>query len=414
MAKKNYINVLLISWSWIIGWLINYVYHPIMLQYLTIEQFWEFWSLVWIFNLLWVLIVWLGLFLNKEISANLENKEKIKYIFLESFKLLWLIGLILYIIFIFCSPLIWDFLKIDDYKIIILVGLIIVLSFMWASEWATLKWLKIFGLIWFNSISWPLIKLLVWFILIYHWFSLYWAIIWFITSSIITFFISLLYILFYFRKVNKVWTTKELIKDFYKNKRQILNFFLVSSFFAVLMNIDVIIVKNIFDDKTAWIYAWIAVISKFLIFLILSIETVYYWQIMEYSKKKVPIHLIKNPLILMILVSILAIFVNYFVWWFVLKIVKEELSDYTYIYLLSLIYYSLLAFISFFVKILVWWWKYYINNILWLLTMWLFVVIYTIWNSSLESFIYSFISVWIVWVIVSWIAFFREYRNSIN
>ena len=153
--------------------------------------------------------------------------------------------------------------------------------------------------------------------------------------------------------------------------------------------------------------------KRSIIFLVLSIETVYYWQIMEYSKKKIPFQLVRNPLILIFGVSVLAIFVNYFVWWFFLKLIKQELSNYTYIYLLTLVYYSLLAFISFFTKVLVWWGKYYINYVLGILTIWLFVMVYTIWNSSLESFVYSFILVWIVWVIVSWIAFFREYKRLV-
>jgi len=42
------------------------------------------------------------------------------------------------------------------------------------------------------------------------------------------------------------------------------------------MNIDILIVKNIFDGEIVGYYAAISVIAKFLVFLGLSIETVYY------------------------------------------------------------------------------------------------------------------------------------------
>jgi hypothetical protein len=43
----------------------------------------------------------------------------------------------------------------------------------------------------------------------------------------------------------------------------------------------------------------VAVLGKFLIFLLLSIETVYYGQILEQAKDKIPVQLIRNPLVLM-------------------------------------------------------------------------------------------------------------------
>jgi hypothetical protein len=76
------------------------------------------------------------------------------------------------------------------------------------------------------------------------------------------------------------------------------------------MNIDVIFVQNIFDSTQAGAYVGIAVLGKFLIFLLLSIETVYYGQILEQKKESLPSHLIKNPLILMGITIICAIGFN--------------------------------------------------------------------------------------------------------
>ncbi len=146
--------------------------------------------------------------------------------------------------------------------------------------------------------------------------------------------------------------------------------------------------------------------------MFLSIETVYYWQIMEYKKENLPSHLIKNPLILIIIWSIWAIWVNYFLWALILNLLKAELADYTQVYLLILGFYSLLAFISFFAKILIWWGKYSVNYLFWMLSILLISFSYLFWQSSLENFVYSFIASAFIWVIWIWYMFFRELKKE--
>lgn len=412
MTKNNYFNVLLISWSWIIAWIINYAYHPIMLQFLSIEDFWDFASLVGIFNILGILIAWIVLFLNKEYSKNIDNKSRLKYIFTNSFKILFGVWIVLFLIYSLFSSFIRDFLNIDNILIVIIVWLSIVFAFLWASIQSLLRSIKKFHILAFLQIIWPIFKLIIWLWLVLLWFSVFWAIWWFVVSAFLWVIISFIYVKRYFRWIETIWTTKELLKDFVKNKKSILNYFFVSLFFAIFMNIDVILAKNIFDGETAWIYAWISVLWKFLIFLMLSIETVYYWQIMEYSKNNLPFYLIRNPLILMFVWTLWALGVNYFIWEYLLHILKEELSAHTTIYLLILVFYSLLAFISFFTKVLVWWWKYYINYIFGFLSLLLIVIVYTFWTDSLDSFVYSFIFTWMFGLIITWWMFFIEYRKK--
>ena len=410
MAKNNYINILLISWSWIIWGLINYAYHPLMLKFLSIEEFWVFWSLLGIFNILWVLTVWLVLFLNKEVSKNINNKGKIKFIFYESIKIFFFLSLFLYVIFLLFSPIIWRFLNIDNNWLLYIVGLAIILWFLWISSNAVLRWLKKFEFISILAIVNPILKLGIWFILVFLGYKVYWALIWFIITWFLGFWISFFYLYKYFRNTKQIWNTKDLISDFKNSKKDILNFFFISLFFAIFMNIDVILAKNLFDETTAWIYAWISVLWKFLIFLLLSIETVYYSQIMEYDKKNLPKNLIKNPIFLILITSIIAIWFNYFFWEFILRILKKDLKDYVNIYLLTLIYYSFLAFISFFSKILIWWEKYFINYIIWFFTILLIVLVYNFWN-NLENFVLCFIITWILTTFTTWILFFREFKK---
>ena len=406
MARNNYINILLISGSGIIWWLINYAYHPIMLKYLTLEEFWVFWSLVGMFNILWVFTIWFVLFLNREVSKNIENKEKIKFIFIKSTLLFLWIWIFSYFIYFLFSSFIADFLNIKDIKLIYIVWLSIILAFLWIAEVSVLRWLKKFEFLSIISILWPILKLISWFLFIFLWYKVFWAIIWFILWWIFSLIVSYIYLLKILKKYEWKGKIKDLLLDFKKNKFEIWNFFFVSFFFVIFMNIDLILAKNIFDEKTAWIYAWISILWKFLIFLLLSIETVYYSQIMEYKKEKLPNNLIKNPIILLIIISITAILFNFFFWVFILWMLKWELKDYLNIYLLTLVYYSFLAFISFFSKILIWWWKSFVNYIMFFLSILLIILVYSFWN-TLESFVYSFIFVWFIWTVIIWIYFYK-------
>lgn len=412
MIKNNYINVLLISWSGILAWLLNYIYHPIMLQFLSLEAFWEFASLLWIFNILGVLIGGVILFLNKEYSKNIWDITKQKFIFKNSLKLFFLLGCSMFLLYNASSFIIKDFLWIESIWLVVLTWVTIIFWFVSSSIDSLLRSLKRFHIIALLQIIWPISKLGFWVGLVWLWCKVYWAIGWVIISGLIWFMISFFYITHYFKWVKSENNISELLRDFRKNKKSIFNYLLVSLFFALFMNIDVILAKNIFSPWEAGIYAGIGVLWKFLIFMFLSIETVYYGQIMEYKRENLPIHLIKNPLILIVIWSIGAIWVNYFLWSFILNILKAELADYTKVYLLILGFYSLLAFISFFAKILIWWWKYSVNYIFGALSILLIGCAYLFWQSSLENFVYSFISAASIWVISIWYMFFKELKNT--
>lgn len=412
MTKNNYFNVLLISWSWILAWLLNYIYHPIMLQFLTIEAFWEFASLLGIFNILWVLISWIVLFLNKEYSKNIWDITKQNFIFKNSLKLFFLLWCWVFFIYCLSSFIIQDFLWIESIWLVIITGVSMIFWFLSSSIDSLLRSLKKFHIIALLQVVWPITKLAFWVWLVWIWCKVYWAIGWIILSGLIWFMISFFYITHYFKWVKSESNISELLQEFRKNKKSIMNYLLVSLFFALFMNIDIILAKNIFSAEQAWIYAGVSVLWKFLIFMFLSIETVYYWQIMEYKKENLPNHLIKNPLVLITVWSISALVVNYFIGWFILNILKAELAEYTKIYLLILGFYSLLAFISFFAKILIWWGEYWVNYIFWILSILLISFAYLFWQSSLENFVYSFIISWSIGVFLIWYMFFYELKKE--
>lgn len=410
--KNNYLNVLLVSWSWVLAWLLNYIYHPIMIKFLTLEEFWEFWSLVWIFNIFWILIVWFVLFLNKISSQKLEDKSQLKFLFNNSNKIFFIIWFIIYLLFLAFTPIISKFLYIDSYKIVLITWLSIIIWFIWIGVNSILRSIKRFDLIWIMQLVWPLIKLFFWVVLVYLWYWIFWAIWWFILSGFLSFLIGYIYLKRYFYHVSESGNIKEFFSFFNNSKIEIFHFFIVSLIFAILMNIDVILVKNIFDADTAWIYAWISVLWKFLIYLLLSIETVYYWQIMEYNKENLPNHLIINPIVITIVTVILAIVFNLFFWEFILKILKPEFVEFKNIYILNLLYYSTLVFISLFTKILIWWWKFFINYLFLILTTLIIALVYLFWTWSLLSFTLVFLISWSLLSLISWVIFYIELKKS--
>lgn len=410
--KNNYLNVLLVSWSWVLAWLLNYIYHPIMIKFLTLEEFWEFWSLVWIFNIFWILIVWFVLFLNKISSQKLEDKSQLKFLFNNSNKIFFIIWFIIYLLFLAFTPIISKFLYIDSYKIVLITWLSIIIWFIWIGVNSILRSIKRFDLIWIMQLFWPLIKLFFWVVLVYLWYWIFWAIWWFILSGFLSFLIGYIYLKRYFYHVSESGNIKEFFSFFNNSKIEIFHFFIVSLIFAILMNIDVILVKNIFDADTAWIYAWISVLWKFLIYLLLSIETVYYWQIMEYNKENLPNHLIINPIVITIVTVILAIVFNLFFWEFILKILKPEFVEFKNIYILNLLYYSTLVFISLFTKILIWWWKFFINYLFLILTTLIIALVYLFWTWSLLSFTLVFLISWSLLSLISWVIFYIELKKS--
>lgn len=409
--KNNYFNIAVVSGGMVLGGIFNYLYHPFMLQFMSLEDFGTFGSMMSIFNLVGVIATGVILFLNKEVSKNITNISKIKFIYITMLKYMFWVWCILFLLFVLLSPMIASYLNISGISYLVLVGSTIVISLLAAVIMAILRGMKKYEYIGFYQALWPILKMITWVILVYLWYNIYGAIWWVILSGILWLGISLLFLRNIFKQYDATGNSKELLQDFHKNKESIFQFFIVSLFFAVFMNIDVILAKNIFSPTQAGAYAAIAVLGKFLIFLMLSTETVYYGQVMEYSKKTVPKQLIINPLMVLSIIAGGAIFTNLLIGDFVLSILKSELTQFYYIYILSLFYYGLLAYISFFSKILVGWDSHKGNIVLWLWTIGLIISIYTIWSASLEAFVYCFITVgWITTMALGYI-FYSEWKK---
>lgn len=408
--NSNYTNIALISGSGIVWGMISYIYHPVMIHYLTLSEFGEFATLMGVFNILGIFVLWITLFLNKEISKNVKDKEAIFSLFRSSLYLLAILWGLLYILYGLFSPFISLFLH-TDISLILVAWLSIIIACIWVSTDSVLRWTQSWRFLAFVWIFWALLKLILWSIFVIYWLHTLWAIWWILWSSIWTFLLTYLYVEKIFSWTQQIDTSKELRKDIKAQAKEITQFILVSFFFAFLMNIDIILAKNIFDDKTVWIYAGISVLGKFLVFLLISIETVYYSQITEHTKESVSPHFVQNPLVLIIIVSIWAIIINIFIGNFLLNLLKPELAGNLNLYLFILIYYSFLAIISFVSKVLVSWWVYRTNWVLGVASLLLVSGVYTFGKTSLENFITLFIIIGVVTSFLLWLMIHKELKN---
>lgn len=411
--KNNYLNVLLISGSWLLAGVLNYIYHPIMLQFLSLEEFGTFGSLVWIFNILGVIFLWIDLFLTKSYSSRIQNNSKVKYLFLYSLRILFFTGILSFFIFSLLSPFLSSYLKISENYLVLLSGITLIYWVMWVSVWALLKSMRAFHIISIQQILWPVIKLFLWVLLVYLGFEVAGALLAFIIAGIFPLLYGLWHLLKKLKTIQADGSSKSIQNELTEQKNEILQFFLMSFVFALYMNLDVIIAKNLFSPEMSGVYAAIGVLGKFLIFLLLSIETVYYGQIMEHHPKDIPTALLKNPLILISITVLGAIVFNIFLGKWILWILKPWLEEYSYVYILSLVYYGVLAYTSFAMKVLTWWKKYSVNWILLWIWVIFVVLIYTWGVSKISEYIHMLVGLWTITMIISLIAlyYFYSHRN---
>ncbi|MDD2487621.1 MAG: oligosaccharide flippase family protein [Candidatus Gracilibacteria bacterium] len=388
---KNLFYVVLLGLSTIIGGVISYFYHPLMIRYLSINEFAEFESLVGMFNILGVLTSGIGLFLVKEISKNSKSLEKVKSIFLLSNKFLSIAGILIYLIFCLFSPLIRDFLKFDSTLPIILTGIIIIFSFQGTVVGATLQGLKRFKFISAMGIIGQAIKLGFGLLFVILGFKLYGAIGGFLASGLVGFLINFFYVYRLLKDEKHDEDMEGIKKDFKKEFTHVFNFFLLVFLLSIFMNIDLIFAKSFFDGNTAGIYAGLSIIAKFLIFLGGAVETVYYPQIMEYKKEDSPKHFFVNSFLMLLILLASALIFSYFFAPFILDLMKEGFGAYLKLFLMIMTYCGIYNFINLYSKILIGWKNYLVNYLLSAVLVLMIGSLFIFTNGNINTFISIFI-----------------------
>ena len=391
--KSNYFYITILWLTTILWWVVNYIYHILMFRFLEIESFGTFESLVSLFNILWVLTVGFVFFFNKEISWCIDDKKKIKSLFLSSWNMFLYIGILVYLFYLVLTIFLADFLHIIDVKLLWLVWVVLIFSFTNIPLDSLMRGLKLFVGKWFVSLLQPLCKLLFGILFVFIWWEVYGAISWFIFAWVITVIVSYYIVSRSLRDEHWVKDITLFIHNMKQQKKEIFKFVLNSVLFALFMNGDILLVKHLFDWEISWLYAAVSIIAKFLIFLLLTVETVYYSQIMEYSQEEIPYHLIWKPLVLIIIAGVSAWWINYYVGHLILWMMESSLVAWNPIFLWLLLWNTFLAWISFVSKILIWRKVSCANWILLIFIFLLFFWVFFFFRDSLEWFVIYFVSV---------------------
>ncbi len=412
MSKNSLKNIILLWSATVIWWVLNYAYHPLMLHFLSIQEFWEFESLISMFSMLWVFTSWFMLYVNKEVSQLGNDKTNLVRLYVSSVTFFGAIWVLVYLVYLLFVPYLADYLNIDNTILIGMVWISIIFSFLAMPMDATMRGLHKF---WDKSkvMLWtPLFKLCLGVFAVFMGYGLFGAVGAFIVTWAVSIGISIYLLHKYVVFDNSLRDIPRLMKDMRWLKGEVFHFFVASALFAFFMNADILIAKNLFDAYTVWLYAWISVLAKFLLFLLMSIETVYYSQAMEAAKEYIPDHLITNPVALALGATLIAYVWERFVWWFVLWILNAELVQYLPLLSLLILYNWLLAVVSYVSKILVWSWS-VVWNIVFAMMAWVLVLIlYQWWILSLEAYVSTFLMVMCVTTVLLMLVLQRQRRWS--
>ena len=76
-SKSTLKSILRLGTTTLFAGVLSYVYHPLMLQFMSVETFGEFSSMLGVFNILGVLTAGIGLFLMPKIAQQREHAQDI-------------------------------------------------------------------------------------------------------------------------------------------------------------------------------------------------------------------------------------------------------------------------------------------------------------------------------------------------
>ena len=349
--KKDLNNVILLFVTSFVVWIINYFYHPMMMRYLSLKEFWDFATLLAILKIFLVFINSISIFFVKEFVLD-KNWLKTRFLINYIFKKLFLLWIVVFLFFILLWSLIAWFLKIDNINYIYILWFLIFLSFIWVYKWSFFRWKKYFKIISFLKFSNSISRLWFGLILVYFWFNVYGALWWILISKLLFFIIWFIIIKKILKKYPEWKVDKDkILFDFMKNKKQIFIYLIWTFTLALLLNLDIIFAKHFFTENIAWSYAWISIIAKFIIVLSTSIEIVYYPTVV--SNRKINWQLIFKLIFFYIFITFFALVFFYFLWGELLSFLKPWLEKYLNKLYLLIIYCWLLSLLNFIVKILI-------------------------------------------------------------
>ncbi len=274
----NYYFVGLMGIATVCAGVINYLYHPLMVRYLSESDFGLFESLMSFFNVITVIFAWFSLYLTQQVSIHREHPTYINTLYHQRTK--WMIygwGIVMIIVMI-GAPWIQQYLRLPSVRPVIGIAMSLVFTSIGIVYSAILQGRHQFEYMAVSGIVGSILRVAIGMGAVALWYGLYGAVIGVILSGIIVILLQRYWLSPIRWGIPLFYDQKEMYQTFMHEKYTIMRFCIVMMVSIGLTNMDILIVQNLFGVD-AISYIALAVVAKFLIFLWSAIETVYYPQL---------------------------------------------------------------------------------------------------------------------------------------
>ena len=298
----------LIVFATLLGMIINYFFQVIVGRFLGPSDYGIFGSLIAILYIISVFGGAINTSITKISSEFFVKKEitKIKRI-LRIYSLRFIfIGFILAFLFSFFSSFISDFLKTNELFSIILLGISFPLTFLSSNLFGILRGMQRFKEYAIISVSQPIIKLALALILIFLGFKVSGAI-----GSVVISGVFVCILAFYYLK--DVLKEKEERFDRSLLIKYSLPVFILSFCITAMINLDILLIKNLFSSEESGFYVAASTLSKIVFWISGSLIIVMFPKTasLNISEKSKARKIFRTTIVYTFLISLLFLFITF-------------------------------------------------------------------------------------------------------
>jgi len=315
----------------------NYLFHIFMSRSLGPQNYGVLFSLLSLFMILAFPLSTVQMVMTKYVAVynGQENFSQIRFLFTDFFKKLGVVGLVLFIVFLFFSGPISQYLQISTKTPVILIGLFALFSFLMPVVLGTLQGLEHFFYLSLNSAVGAISKFVLAVGLVALGYHVNGALFACVLSVLVTFVLAWLPLRGFLKR-------HEPVKNI--SRKEVYEFFIpvfaALSFYGLLAYQDVVLVKHWFDPELAGAYATAAILGKAFLFPAQSLAMAMYPKISQaYARKEETVGLLKHTLLLTAGVLGVGLVITFFFPEFLGRLLmkKGNLSNETFILVVQLI-----------------------------------------------------------------------------
>ncbi|MEK7616923.1 MAG: oligosaccharide flippase family protein [Patescibacteria group bacterium] len=309
-------SIVMIAGSNLVNFL-NYLYHLVMIRFLTPPSYGELAALLSLTGLLGIAPASLSLVIIKFVSSAKNDSEVVNLVSWFNARV-FILSLIIFTMITLFSPFISSFLKIDNKLIIILIAVSFLFSLAALLYKSVLQGLLKFPQMIFSLFTESSFKLLLGIFFVYIGFSVAGAVAGLVIASSIGFFLSRLFIQNYLKKSLRVPNVKKMLHYSFPVLIQSIS---ITSLYST----DIILIKHFFAPHDAGIYAVISSLGKIIFFGTAPIGAVMFPLISQkQSKGKEYKKVFFLSLLLTSLISFLVLIIYWLMPEFVIRMLNSD------------------------------------------------------------------------------------------